>query len=406
MKEEGTKKFADGEVFRTLAETASDAIITIDEEGNILFVNPAAEKIFGYTVSEMVGQKLDMLMPERLRKNHRDAVIRYIETRKRTIPWEARETFGLHKSGKEIPLEISFGEFSKDGNHFFTGIVRDITERIEAEEEKKRIQAQLLQAQKLEAIGTLAGGIAHDFNNLLTAIKGYAELAMLQVGRKDPLFKDLKEIALAVESASDLINKLLLFGRKQPVALTLLNINDTINDLLKMLKRLIGEDIIITTDLEQELWTARVDGGSIEQVIMNLSVNARDAILGGGKLTIKTENITLDEDQSRHIPESRPGKFILLSVTDTGVGMDKEAFQHLFEPFFTTKEVGTGTGLGLSVVYGIVKQHEGWINVYSEPGKGSTFKVYLPTTPEKPAEESEEATPRIDLLFPAEANKR
>jgi PAS domain S-box-containing protein len=401
MKEEGTKKSADGEVFRTLAETTSDAIITIDEEGNILFVNPAAEKIFGYTVSEMVGQKLDMLMPERLRKNHRDAVIRYIETRKRTIPWEARETFGLHKSGKEIPLEISFGEFSKDGNHFFTGIVRDITERIEAEEEKKRIQAQLLQAQKLEAIGTLAGGIAHDFNNLLTAIKGYAELAMLQVGRKDPLFKDLKEIALAVESASDLINKLLLFGRKQPVALTLLNINDTINDLLKMLKRLIGEDIIITTDLEQELWTARVDGGSIEQVIMNLSVNARDAILGGGKLTIKTENITLDEDQSRHIPESRPGKFILLSVTDTGVGMDKEAFQHLFEPFFTTKEVGMGAGLGLSVVYGIVKQHEGWINVYSEPGKGSTFKVYLPTTPEKPAEESEEAIPWIDLLFPA-----
>jgi signal transduction histidine kinase len=340
-------------------------------------------------------------MPEHLRQSHQAGVKRYIETKKRHIPWEAIETFGLHKSGKEIPLEISFGEFSKDGNHFFTGIARDITERIEAEEEKKRVQAQLLQAQKLEAVGTLAGGIAHDFNNLLTAIKGYTELAMLQVGRKDPLFKDLKEIALAVESASDLISKLLLFGRKQPVTLTPVNINDTIIDLLKILKRLIGEDILIITDLEGELWTARVDGGSIEQVIMNLAVNARDAMRGGGKLTIKTENVTLDEDQSKHIPESRPGKFILLSVTDTGVGMDKEVFQHLFEPFFTTKEMGMGTGLGLSVVYGIVKQHEGWVNVISEKGKGATFKVYLPATPEKPAEQSEEAIPWLDLLFPA-----
>jgi signal transduction histidine kinase len=197
------------------------------------------------------------------------------------------------------------------------------------------------------------------------------------VGRKDPLFKDLKEIALAVESASDLISKLLLFGRKQPMTLIPLNINDTINNSLKILKRLIGEDILIIMDLEGELWRARVDGGSIEQVIMNLAVNARDAMRGGGKLTIKTENVTLDEDQSKHIPESRPGKFILLSVTDTGVGMDKEVFQHLFEPFFTTKEIGMGTGLGLSVVYGIVKQHEGWVNVISEKGKGATFKVYL-----------------------------
>jgi PAS domain S-box-containing protein len=391
MRYEDKRKFVDGEVFRTLAETASDAILTIDEEDNILFANGAAERIFGYTVREMVGQKLEMLMPEKLRKAHQDSIKLYIKTGKRHIPWEAVETYGLHKSGKQIPLEISFGEFYKNGNHFFTGIVRDETERIRAEEEKKKIQAQLLRAQKLEAMGTLAGGVAHDFNNLLTAIRGYAELAMLQVGRKDPLYKDLKEIVLAVERASELTSKLLLFGRKQPVALSPVNINGTVEDLLELVKSLIGEGIKIKTDLERGLWAASADEGSIEQVLMNLAVNARDAMHGGGKLTIKTENVTLDEEGSKAIPESRPGKFVLISVADTGAGMDKDTFRHIFEPFFTTKGVGRGTGLGLSVVYGIVKQHEGWINVKSEPGKGSTFNVYLPATSEKKVEETKEA---------------
>lgn len=388
-----TKKFADEEVFHTLAETASDAIITLDSEDNILYVNRAAEKIFGYKVEEMQGQKLDMLMPERLRKDHREAVRRYIETGHRTIPWEARETFGLHKSGKEIPIEISFGEFFKDENHFFTGIIRDETERVQVEKEKERIESQLLRAQKLEAIGTLAGGVAHDFNNILTGIKGYTEMAMLEVGRTDPLYKDLKEILLSVGRAADLISKLLLFGRKQAVALAPVKINGTVKGVLDLLERLIGEDITITTALEGELWTANADEGSIEQVIMNLALNARDAMRGGGKLTIKTENATIDEEASRVIPESRPGNFMLLSVEDTGTGIDKETLRHLFEPFYTTKGVGMGFGLGLSMVYGIVKQHGGWINVYSEPGEGSTFKVYLPTTAVKPEEVREEAAP-------------
>ena len=269
-----------------------------------------------------------------------------------------------------------------------TGI--DITERKRAQEEKKMMQAQLLQAQKMEAVGKLAGGVAHDFNNLLTTIHGYTELAMMELNETEPLYRDLKEIHLAAVRAASLTRQLLLFSRKQPMELTPLIINRTIDELLKMLNRLIGEDIAINTVLEPDLWTVRADAGNIEQVIMNLAVNARDAMPKGGRLTIKTENVTLDEEVCKVIPEARPGKFVCLSVEDTGVGMDKDIIQHIFEPFFSTKEVGRGTGLGLSVVYGSVKQHEGWINIYSEPGRGSTFKVYLPAFSVRLEEETEE----------------
>lgn len=267
---------------------------------------------------------------------------------------------------------------------------RKIEDHRRAEEEKEKIQAQLLQAQKMEAIGTLAGGVAHDFNNLLTTIQGYIDLTMMEVDEMDPLYGDLKQIRLAAMRAADLTRQLLLFSRKQPMEFTPLNINSTVDDLLKMLDRLIGEDITINIDLEPDSWTVRADAGNIEQVIMNLAVNARDAMPEGGKLTIKTENVTLNEEHSKVIPEARPGKFVCLSVEDTGVGMDKETIQHIFEPFFSTKEAGKGTGLGLSVVYGIVKQHEGWINVYSEPGRSSTFKVYLPAFSIKVEEETKE----------------
>ena len=260
----------------------------------------------------------------------------------------------------------------------FATSVQVILDRRQAEEEQEKIHAQLLQAQKMESIGTLAGGIAHDFNNLLTVIQGYTELAMMKLDETDPLYRNLRHIRHASTRAANLTRQLLLFSRKQPMDLTPLNINRTVENLLKMLNRLIGEDVAINTDLEPDLWTVRADAGNIEQVITNLAVNARDAMPEGGKLTIKTENVTLDEEDCRTIPEARPGKFVCLSVEDTGVGMDKAILARIFEPFFTTKEPEVGTGLGLSVVYGIVKQHEGWINVYSEPGQGSTFKVYLP----------------------------
>ncbi len=269
-------------------------------------------------------------------------------------------------------------------------IATDITERKRAEEERKKIQAQLLQSQKMEAIGILAGGVAHDFNNLLTTIQGYTDLLMMEIDDADPMYRNLKQIHFATGRGADLTRQLLLFSRKQPMELTTLNINRTINDLLKMLNRLIGEDITIITDLKPDLWMVRADAGNIEQVIMNLAVNARDAMQKGGRLTIKTENAQIDEDYCMVFNYAHPGKFVCVSVSDTGVGIDKENIQRIFEPFFSTKEAGKGTGLGLSVVYGIVKQHDGWTNVYSESGYGSTFKIYLPAFSSRPVEETEE----------------
>ncbi len=275
----------------------------------------------------------------------------------------------------------------------FATNVQVIMDRRQAEEEKGKIQAQLLQAQKMEAVGTLAGGVAHDFNNLLTAIRGYIDLVMMKVDESEPFYRNLKQIRNASMRAADLTRQLLLFSRKQPMEFIHLNINRTIDDLLKMLNRLIGEDIAIRTYLEPDIWMVRADPGSIEQVIMNLAGNARDAMPDGGSLTIRTENVLLDEEYCKVILEARPGRFVCLSVEDTGAGMNKKTVQHIFEPFFTTKEAGKGTGLGLSVIYGIVKQHEGWINVSSKPGLGTVFRVYLPASSVKSEDEARKADP-------------
>jgi len=274
---------------------------------------------------------------------------------------------------------------------------REITQRKKAEEEKKKLQTQLLQAGKLEAIGTLAGGVAHDFNNLLTAILGYTDLCMMRVDEADPLYRDLKQIRIASSRAADLTRQLLAFSRKQPITLSPVNLTETVENLSKMLQRLIGEDIVIETNLTPDLWTIEADETQIEQVIMNLAVNAKDAMLKGGRLTIKTENILVDEAYLNTHHEARPGRFVCLSLRDSGVGIDKEIIKHIFEPFFTTREVGKGTGLGLSVVYGIVKQHQGWINVYSEVNQGSVFKVYLPASSGKAKTKLEEILSLKDL---------
>lgn len=269
----------------------------------------------------------------------------------------------------------------------------DISERVHAEREKQNIQTQLLQAQKMEAIGVLAGGIAHDFNNLITAIQGFTDMAMLRIEPENPLYMDLQEVRVASKRATELTQQLLLFSRKQPMEFASLDINATMDGLLKMLHRLIGEDISIGTDLQPNLWTVWADVGNVEQVIMNLVVNARDAMPEGGKLTIKTENVVLNEAYVKLMPEARSGKFVRFVLSDTGVGMDAATLQHIFEPFFSTKGMGKGTGLGLSVVYGIVKQHDGWVNVYSEPGQGTTFKIYFPAITAKADATNKEAIP-------------
>jgi nitrogen-specific signal transduction histidine kinase/ActR/RegA family two-component response regulator len=265
-----------------------------------------------------------------------------------------------------------------------------------AEDEKEKIQVQLLQARKMEAIGILAGGVAHDFNNLLTAILGCVDMAIMDMDESNPALKDLKEIQASAQRAAELTKQLLLFSRKQPMRFLPINLNEIVDDLSKMLHRLIGEDIVLKTELEKALWSVRADRGTMEQVMMNLTVNAKDAMPNGGELKVTTENIVLNETQCENIPEAQAGRWVRISVSDTGIGIDRKTIRHIFEPFFSTKEVGEGTGLGLSVVYGIVKQHDGWMNVTSEAGQGSTFQVYLPVFRAKPEKNDKKKNlPRI-----------
>ncbi len=275
------------------------------------------------------------------------------------------------------------------------GIGRDITERKRAEAAQAKLEAQLRQAQKMESIGRLAGGVAHDFNNLLTAILGHSSLMQAEMSTSDPLFSDLEQIRQAAERAGALTRQLLIFSRQQPLAPVIIDLNSLVANLDRMLKRLIGEDITLTTVLQPNLWPILADSGQMEQVIMNLVVNARDAMPTGGMLTIETSNICHDESYTNSHPGTPTGPSVLLAVTDTGCGMDEATLSQIFEPFFTTKEIGKGTGLGLATVYGIVKQSRGDISVYSEPGRGTSFKISLPAGETSPPVVTPEPRPTI-----------
>ena len=555
------RKFRESEDrFRTLTETATDGIIVIDEESSMLYVNPAVEKIFGYASAEMLGVSLTTLMPDNIRQTHLERMARYIETGGQTLKWESIEFSGLHKSGREIPLELSFSEFTKDGKRYFTGVARDITQRKESEEalwdadrraiieyeslleriaslaqvlgtardfpvifralrdfakrstpcsglfislfnqesrlrtpvyawsecveedvmnlppmemsesphsravatgqtiitddfqaavkgqpavhigmeinpnlpqsslvvpmsmmgriigavevqstelsafkqehatamnmaanlaavavdnmqlleREQQYKEQLQQSQKMEAVGRLAGGVAHDFNNLLTVITGYSDLSIRHLENDNPIRRNIEEIRKAGERAAALTRQLLAFSRKQVLQPKVLDMNSIIADMKIMMHRLIGEDIDLLTALEPSLGRVKADPNQVEQIILNLAVNARDAMPGGGKITIETANAELDSaDVKRHM-DVQPGLYVMLAVRDNGCGISQEVQQRIFEPFFTTKEQGKGTGLGLSMVYGIVKQSNGHIWVDSEVGRGTTFKIYLP----------------------------
>jgi PAS domain S-box-containing protein len=258
------------------------------------------------------------------------------------------------------------------------GAMQDITERKRAEENRERLQSQLTQAQKMESVGRLAGGVAHDFNNMLGIILGYAELALERVGSDEPLHADLKEILKAAQRSADLTRQLLAFARKQTIAPKMLDLNATVEGMLNMLRRLIGEDINLTWRPGRDLWSVKMDPTQIDQMLANLCVNARDAIAGIGKISVEAHNITLDEEHCAQQADFTPGDYVTLTVTDDGCGMDFKTRLLIFDPFFTTKEADRGTGLGLSTVYGIVRQNNGFIDVYSEPGKGTTYIIYLP----------------------------
>ena len=385
------------ENFRILFDNAPDLIVSFNSEGNFLNLNKKFEEESGYSREEMIGKSV--FTSGILTESSVNMSIPYFEELLAGKKWALLEVEGVTKGGSKIPYELMAVPIKKDGKIVAVqATLRNITERKQADQEKEKLKAQFLQAQKMEAIGTLAGGVAHDFNNLLTAILGYAELSLMGLGKDDSLRENIEEIKKAGNSAASLTRQLLAFSRKQIVQPKVIDLNEFLSG-MKMLGRLLSEDIELLTIPEPALWPVKTDPGQMEQIIMNLAVNARDAMPMGGNLTIETANMDLDENYFREhgIREEQPGSYVILAVSDTGSGMDKETQEHIFEPFFTTKELGKGTGLGLSTVYGIVKQNNGFIWVYSEPGQGTTFKVYLPKVEGDTGPEEKERAPIEDL---------
>ncbi len=374
------------ERYRDLVENAHDIIYEHDLEGNYTSTNKAFEQITGYSREETLKLNIARtLAPEYVEKAK--------EMVRRKLTGESITAYELQlvaKDGTRVSVEVNTRLVFQNGVPIgIQGIARDVTER-------KLLEEQLRQSQKLEAVGQLAGGVAHDFNNLLTVIGGYADLALSRLPADDSLRRNLKEINNASDRAASLTRQLLAFSRKQVLQPRVFALDTIVANLEKMLRRMIGEDIKFKTNLSATIGNVKADPGQIEQVIMNLVVNARDAMPSGGKLTIETKNVELDEAYAREHISTIPGSYVLLAVSDTGTGIDEQTKKHIFEPFFTTKESGKGTGLGLSTVYGIVKQSGGNIWVYSEPGKGTTFKIYLPRVGE-PAEEHWLAATAVQL---------
>ena len=363
---------------RALTDPASEAIITIDTESRIVAANPATAALFGYSLDELIGSSITKLMPPAYRARHLEAFDQYQRTGRRTIPWQGAELEAMDAKGRQFPIEVSIGEYHTGSERRFTGIVRDISRR-------KSIEAQLIQAQKMDAIGRLAGGVAHDFNNLLTAIGGYAELVAAALPHDDPRQEHVAGIRKATENATSLTRQLLAFSRSQELRPSIVDVNQVVTAVAPMLRRLLGERVDLVVRTTDEPCRTKVDRSQFEAVLVNLAVNARDAMPSGGTLTIEAENVVLDEAYQIRRSVVEPGDYVALVVTDTGVGMDDETLSHVFEPFFTTKPQTSGTGLGLATVYGTVKQSGGYVWAYSEPGRGTTFKVYLPRTREPAA---------------------
>lgn len=372
--------------YRELIENANDVLYTLDLSGRFTSLNRTGERLTGYTRYEALQMNFaDVIDPndvewvrQRLAKNIQGAELPNFELEI------------IAKDGRRVTLDISSRVIRQDGIVVgIQGIGRDVTERKRVEQALIESEKLLQQSQKMEAIGTLTGGVAHDFNNLLTAILGNTQLALRKIKPEDPLHTRLTEIEKAGNRAAELTRKLLAFSRRQHLKRRTINLNDTIPEIMKLIERIIGEDVEISVSYAPNLYAVYADPTQIEQVIMNLSVNARDAMSQGGLLTIKTCNVDLDESYCREFPYVQPGKYVQISVSDSGSGMNKETLSHIFEPFFTTKAPGKGTGLGLSMAYGIVKQHDGHIHAYSELDNGTTFKIYLPASEESVETETE-----------------
>ena len=368
------------EISLSILENAPYGVALIDKGGEYVYINPEFTNITGYALQDIPTGK-DWFQKAFSNPKDRERMIQVWKKDRSKGNMINREFSINRKDGKTNEIETR-STFLRDGRAVM--VLHDTTEQKRAEEEMKSLQEQLRQSQKMEAIGRLAGGIAHDFNNLLTIIKGYSQLSLIELKEDTPLKGNIEHIHTATDRAADLVRQLLAFSRRQILEMKAWDLNTILTNLQNMLRRLIGEDIKLTTILAEDLGRVKTDLGWIEQAIMNLVVNARDAMPSGGKLTIETGNAVLDEAYVSGRVGVKPGRYVMFSVSDTGVGMTPEVRERLFEPFFSTKEKDKGTGLGLSTVYGIVKQSDGDIWVYSEPGKGSTFKIYLPRVDEPP----------------------
>lgn len=385
-----------GHSFVGLLEGAPDAMVCVDRGGRIALVNAQAERLFGYRREELVGQLVEMLVPDTARARHPGHRGRYMGNPKPRPMGARMELSGRRRDGSMFPAEISLSAIDTDDDGLLViAAVRDVTEHLELraareqlrnQAERDKLEAQLEQSHRLESLGQLAGGVAHDFNNLLAVISNYAEFVGEEVAKDasqadwPSVRHDVRQIQLATERAADLTRQLLAFARREIVQPRPLNLNEVITSVEELLIRTLGEHVILKTDLAQRLCAVLADPGRIEQVLVNLAVNARDAMSSGGTLLVQTTTTDIDEAHAATRVGLPPGQYACMKIGDTGVGMPRDVIDRAFEPFFTTKPEGAGTGLGLATVYGIVTQAHGYVQIYSEPGIGTTFTILLPAT--------------------------
>jgi PAS domain S-box-containing protein len=355
----------------TILEAANDAIVTMDQQLNIREFNPAAEQLFGYARLDILGRKVELLLPPEDRAEHLRALSEYLGTGRGPLAGRQLELRGLKSDGRHFPFELTVARTGSDNRAVLTGFVRDITER-------RALEEQLRQSQKLEAIGRLAGGVAHDFNNVLMSILGAADLLLVQMAPADSARDEVIEIQESVRRGAGLTRQLLAFSRRQATQPRVFVLGEAVTGMDTMLRRLIGPEIEFEISATSPPVKIVADYGQIEQVVLNLVVNARDAMPDAGRLDVRVDEVELDAAAAHALGNAPTGRYARLTVADTGTGMDEHTLAKLFEPFFTTKEEGKGTGLGLSIVYGIVKQSRGYITVASKHGRGTTFTIYLP----------------------------
>jgi PAS domain S-box-containing protein len=367
--------------FESFLDLVPDAVVAIDRHGEIFLANQQVESLLGYRREELTGKSVEMLMPGQFRELHAQHQADYFR-RPRTRPMGTTlELLALHKDGTELPVDISLSTVDLGGQTIATAAIRDISERRETERERM-LREQLDRARRLESVGQLAGGIAHDFNNTLGVIMNYAEFVAGELEPGSRAHQDVEEIRRAAERAAALTQQLLIFSRRGVAKTEVLYLRDAIAEIENLLRRALGERIELKVSFSDDLWAIEADPGQIEQVLVNLAVNARDAMPEGGRLLIEAENVELDDEYAYMHPKTRLGRYVRLRVSDTGVGMSSETIDQAFEPFYTTKS--DGTGLGLATVYGIITGAGGRIDIYSEPGVGTTMKIHLPAVAAKP----------------------